>query len=140
MTPNEVRGEFALELDGVEYGLRPTHEALEAIEGKLGTSALKLARAALTGDLTLGQMGTIVAECVRAWGRQTGDAANANVGEKALKPLIQQAGMLETSQKLQAVLSLAVTGGVTPEGEAKPGAIETLMSPMRPADGESLPE
>jgi hypothetical protein len=68
---NKQRGEGELVLAGKAYRLRPSHDALEAIEDETGKSLIALVRMA-TGELTLRQVGIVGAELIRA-GADEGD-------------------------------------------------------------------
>lgn len=124
---NAERGEFTLSLDGQIFGLRPSYEAMEAIEAETGKGLIALARAALGGEMGLHDLSIVVCECVRAWGRQTGstNAAGANPSNIGRLVMSSEGGMAGAMSVIGAMLSVAVTGGITPEGEVK-AATETI--------------
>jgi hypothetical protein len=69
MAANEVRGELSLKLaDGVEYVLRPSHEAIVAFEAETGRGLFDLSRSADTGMLTSSEAAIIATHCIRAHG------------------------------------------------------------------------
>ena len=51
MPPNEVRGEFAIELDGAKHLMRPSWEAILAFETALDKCVIELAQSASMGRL-----------------------------------------------------------------------------------------
>ena len=65
MTANKTRGEVSLELEGVEYVLRPSYEAISAFEAQTDRSLIDLARAAGDGQLKMSEAAIIVTECNR---------------------------------------------------------------------------
>ncbi|MEG3144216.1 hypothetical protein U1839_06075 [Sphingomonas sp. RT2P30] len=117
---NETRGELSLTLEGVEYGLRPSHEAQEAIETALGKSCEMLALAADNGRMTLHENATVAGAFLRAWGVQVGDKTVAAFNDKRLKAVIVEEGSMLVSRRLGIALYMAISGGVTATGEVKP--------------------
>jgi hypothetical protein len=125
MNDANTRGEVTITLDGAEYVMRPSYEAIEAIEAQTGKSVIELLVEADSGKLHLSDAGVVVWECIKAWGRQcvaAGDAdpiaksaAGANL-EKVRK-LIYKFGIHQTRQRIAILLMAAATGGVTETGE-----------------------
>jgi hypothetical protein len=132
MNDANTRGEVTITLDGAEYVMRPSYEAIEAIEAQTGKGILALIQGAQEGNLTLAQTAIIVAECMKAWGRQqiaAGEAspeARSAAGAQTQKVarLIHEAGLMTALPRVVIVLVAAATGGVNSAGEPKP-ATET---------------
>lgn len=118
----DARGRMLAPLGGAEYVLRPSFEALEAIERQLGRSLHQLAFQGLQGGLSLTDLAVIVAECMRAHGRAEPDAGPSYREAKAekLARLIMEAGQTHITARIAVLLTEAITGGFTAEGEAKP--------------------
>lgn len=125
------RGEIALVLDGQSYVLRPSYEAIEAFETATGKGLLELARGAVEGSLRLGETAQVVTECVRAWGRAVGNTGARGANAVTIAGLIIESdgGLVHVSRILGGVLSLAVTGGYTAQGEVKAGTTTTSAVP-----------
>lgn len=112
---------MSIVLGGMEMVLRPTFEAIEAIELKTGKGLLQLARESLAASLTVSECAQISTECVRAWGREVDDenAAGANAKKIAALIIESDGGINAVMGKLAGVLSLASTGGYNAKGELK---------------------
>jgi hypothetical protein len=115
-TANEARGEHELSLGGVTYRLRPSREALKAIEAKTKIPVLALALRGDTAELTITQLGIIAAELIRAGAE---DELTRNVGADRLEDMIIEESMARVTGRLTYCLSDACTGGRTAEGNAK---------------------
>lgn len=118
---NSERGEFTLVLDGETFGLRPSYEALQAIEEETGKGIVDLARACIGGTATMREVSMIAGECVRAWGREKNrtsaiGAQNARIGQLIMT---SEDGLLGTMPMLAALLTMAIRGGITASGELK---------------------
>lgn len=126
-TPNADRGELVLVLDNTRMGLRPTFEAIEAIEQQLGRGLVDVARDALADKLTIGEAAQVACECIRAFGSETGDKGLAGANPKRIARLIydSEGGLLTVTKTLSALLSIAVTGGYDASGNLKPTATMT---------------
>lgn len=116
------RGEVALKLDGQDFVLRPSHEAIVEFEALTGQGLMQLARAALDGSMRLGVASLIVTECVKAWGRATNSTSAQGVNAARIAELILEAdgGYHVALTTVAGMLSLATTGGYTASGELKP--------------------
>lgn len=123
------RGELSLELGGMTLGLRPSFEAIVAFELETGKGLLELARDSLNYKLTVPEAAQIATHCIRAWGERTGNlgAKGANAQKVGKLILGAEGGFRAVLAKLSGMLSLAATGGYTPEGEIKP-APETMTA------------
>lgn len=121
MTANKTRGEVSLELEGAEYVLRPSYEAISAFETQTNRSLIDLARAANDGELKLSESAIIVTECIKAHGRAIDDKAMAAFNAARVGELILQAdgGLLIAMKRLVLLLFMAATGGYTGSGEVK---------------------
>lgn len=125
------RGEIMLKLDGADFVLRPSFEAIEAFEGSTGKGLLQLAREAVSGTLRVSEVAQIVCECVRAWGRATQQKSAAGVQARRVADLILEAegGLSAALHTLGGMLALASTGGYTALGEMKAGTTTTSGAP-----------
>lgn len=116
---NETRGEIAIDLAGTEYVLRPTYQAISAIEAKTGKGLLALARDA--SELTLGEGAIIATECIKAHGKHIGDEMMTKFSPERVGELIveSEGGIAACLGRLAALLMVAATGGYTASGELK---------------------
>ncbi len=116
------RGEVTITLEGVEYHLRPSHQAIKAIEAEL-RPLVELANAARSSSLTIEEAGFITAEMMKAYGRSHPDDPNVSsyTGANAtrLEELIFEEGLAKVQIRLAVLLLAAMTGGVTALGELK---------------------
>lgn len=130
-------GELALMLAGVSMILRPSYEAIQAIEGGLGRGMVDLARDAIGGKLTLAETSQVATHCIRAWGRDSDnrDAAGATADRIARLILDSDGGVYEAQRTVSAMLSLAVTGGYTSTGEMKPSTMTKTTTAAPRVDG-----
>lgn len=127
MAANEERGEVSLELGRKTYVMRPSFTAIQAIEKQTGLSLRQLAIAANSMSMDLATMGVVAGELIRA-GAADGDVG-AQMGEaERFAQLIYEKGVPTVAARLTIVLSAALTGGATVEGELKP-------VPAKPARG-----
>lgn len=117
-TANKERGEHSLTLAGVTYLLRPSHEAIVAIESQCGASLLTLARDGNAGALGVQELGIIAAELIKA-GAAKDDEATAHVGAERIGKLIFENGLASVTARLTLCLIDAATGGRTAEGNVK---------------------
>jgi hypothetical protein len=132
MTDANTRGEVTIDLDAT-YVMRPSYEAVEAIEAGTGHGVVALVNLAARGEMTLKQAAIVVTECIRAWGKQqqaegnASDEARSAAGARAEKVgrLIHEHGLVSATERCAIVLMGAATGGVTATGEWKPVATET---------------
>ncbi len=120
-----ISGELEFDMEGVAYVLRPSMDAIEAIERQTGKSLLELANDARGLRLKLPDVAVIVAETIRAWGREA-TATSSDVQRDAakytpagVKPFIFAAGVAQVNARLAALLMGAVSGGYDPFGHGK---------------------
>ena len=120
------RGEVTLPLDGQEYQLRPSREAIMNIERSLGRSLFELTDAARSHSLSIEEMAAITAEMMRAYARSHPDdpllSSYQGAKPERLAELIFEAGPMMIQPRITVVLLSALTGGVDASGEAKPKA------------------
>lgn len=133
MSANEERGEISLELEaGVEYVLRPTFTAIQAMETQTGKSLFELAAAADGQALSNKQASIIVLECIKAWAATANGtspphqaAASQAKLEKIGKLIYEMRGGLVLCQAvLRTLLIGAGTGNYTSDGLPKQKAAE----------------
>lgn len=122
---NDTRGEIALALEGEEYVLRPSYQAIKAFEAATGKGVVTLAQQAFAGELQLNELAAIAAECIRAWGRASDDERGKiarSVDADRVGELIMGAenGVAGAMGAVAVMLSLACSGGYTGAGERKP--------------------
>lgn len=124
---NEKRGEIDLELAGESYVLRPSYEAIQAFEAQTGKSLIELAQAAGDGTMSLANAAIVATECIKAWGKATDNTTARAVNVRRIGELIFEApgGLMVTLKKLEILLFMAATGGVTSAGELKPVTTKT---------------
>ncbi|MDF1506263.1 GTA-gp10 family protein [Roseisolibacter sp. H3M3-2] len=115
---NEDRGEHQLALAGRSYLLRPSHQALKAVERQTGKTALELVRLGNTGKLSMEDLGVVASELIRA-GADPKDGFTRNVNAERLEELIFEEGLPTVTSKLTLCLLDAATGGRTAAGELK---------------------
>lgn len=124
---NEKRGEIELELAGVSFVLRPSFEAIQAFETQTGKSLIELAQAAGEGTMSLANAAIVATECIKAWGKATDNMTARAVNVRRIGELIFESpgGLMVTLKKLEILLFMAATGGVTSAGELKPVTTKT---------------
>lgn len=127
MTANEKRGEIDLDLAGERFVLRPSYEAIQAFESQIGKSLIELAQGAGDGTMSLSHAAIIATECIKAWGKATENATARAVNAKRVGELIFEGrgGLMVVLKKLEILLFMAATGGVTIAGEMKPVTTKT---------------
>ncbi len=106
MSANEHRGEIELELGDKKIVLRPTYEALQAMERATGTRLIPLARR--FGELDFG-VSDIVAVI---------SAAATEKPDKDIGRLVFEAGVAKVGIRISAFLAGALNGGNVGNGEA----------------------
>lgn len=130
----EDRGEMKLVLLGRDYVMRPTYEAVTAIEAAAGRGLVDLARDAVAGKMTLAETAQIATECIRAFGREEGDkdAAGATAPRIARLILDSTEGLFGALSQVSALLSLAATGGFDASGNLKAVTTMTMTTEEAP--------
>jgi hypothetical protein len=113
---NPERGEDELVLAGKAYKLRPSHDALKAIELATGRSIIELMRSGNAGAIKLGELGVVGGELIRAG---ADDDMVRSVSDDRISELILEEGLAGPISTLTLCLLSAATGGRTASGEAK---------------------
>ncbi|MBM6576343.1 hypothetical protein KCP91_08155 [Microvirga sp. SRT01] len=133
--PVSDRGEASLVLAGATMGLRPSFEALDAIEKTLGRGLVDLAGSAIRKELSMSETGQIACELIRAFGRESDDegAARSNAPRVTKLIMASDGGLLEAMKTIGGVLAIAVNGGYDTEGNMKPPV--TTTTDEAPAGG-----
>jgi hypothetical protein len=122
-TPNLHRGEVAIELAGRSYVLRPTFEALSAIETDPGAGLAELARRIVAGDWRLVDFTAIALHGLRAHEgrRRTREAVGA---------LVVETGLNDCALPMASFLRAGLLGGRAAEASEEP-------NPPAPATGDT---
>jgi hypothetical protein len=119
----DVRGEITVPLDGQEYVLRPSFEAVSRIERELGRGLYDLANLALVGRLSFSDMGVIIAEMMHAYGKSNPDDPLNSTYRAAtaqrMSELVFEHGGPSVMARVAVVLVGALSGGYTSSGEVK---------------------
>jgi hypothetical protein len=128
-TELDVRGQLALPLGGEQYVLRPSFEAILAIERQL-RPLFDLAEDGVRGRLTLNELTICAVEMMKAHGKTLlADDPQASAYRGAtfdqVGRLIYDAALPTICGRIAIVLCGAVSGAYTPEGEAKAGTAAT---------------
>lgn len=134
--PVADRGEASLILAGTVMGLRPSFEALDAIEKTLGRGLVDLAGAAIRKELRMSETGQIACELIRAFGRDAEDAGASKSTAPRVTELIMssEGGLLSAMQTIGGILAVAVNGGYDTEGNLKPPTT-TMTTDEAPVGG-----
>ncbi|MBB4618959.1 GTA-gp10 family protein [Sphingomonas abaci] len=134
--PVADRGEASLTLAGTVMGLRPSFEALDAIEKTLGRGLVDLATAAIHKQLRMSETGQIACELIRAFGRDADDAGASKSTAPRVTELIMasEGGLLAAMQTIGGVLAIAVNGGYDTQGNLKPPTT-TMTTDEAPVGG-----
>lgn len=117
-----ARGEVSIQLDGHDYVLRPSFEAVDEMETSTGLSLYELTIAASSNTLSLAQVGEIIGACIRAKAKVDGNRDLAAARSARFASLVYEAGegvYGVVSNELGKLLRGALTGGYTASGEAK---------------------
>lgn len=114
---NSERGEHQLDLAGVKYRLRPSFEAVKAIESKTEPLMI-LVQLANRYQLTLEQLGIVACEFIRA-GADEGDHATKAVDPERLAELIYEQGATLVTARLTMCLADAASGGRKASGKRR---------------------
>ncbi|HEY0116289.1 MAG TPA: GTA-gp10 family protein [Allosphingosinicella sp.] len=130
------RGELTLNLGGATYGLRPSFEAIEAIESKVRPLDV-LVETLNQGRVPLAELGIITAELMRGYGASHPDdpmiATYRGSNPEKLARLIYEEGVPTVRIVLLVILAGALTGGYDAAGEVK----ATGTTKATPAAGSS---
>jgi hypothetical protein len=120
----DTRGQISVEFEGQKFILRPSWEAINAIEQQTGRGLYELATLATTGQLALDVLSLIVVELMRAYGRANPQdplhATYMSATTTRISELIYESSIPQVLARVAVVLLGALTGGYTASGEAKP--------------------
>lgn len=116
LTANPVAGEIEFSLNGEPVILRPSFDAITAIEARLGMGLLDLYGRATAMKLTTHEIGVILTECIRAAGRAHSQPLwtayrHERVAEEAWKGGIMKA----VTDGVVPFLTAALNGGAEPK-------------------------
>lgn len=116
---NAKRGEVSLMLEGEEYVMRPSHEAIEQVEEETGRTILQLAQAASEYGLSLKHASIAACRFIQAWGRKVENRGASGANPKRIGEMILESdgGLMVALLALTQVLIAAATGGYTASGE-----------------------
>lgn len=112
---NAARGEHSFELGGRTYLLRPSMEAVNAIEDALDLSSAQILARANASALRLAEVAVIMAELVRA-GAAADDAMTRGVSPAGMEPLVYEKGVAGLMPFLTLLFLEVVSGGRDREG------------------------
>lgn len=127
MTANPIRGEVSVQMEGEDYVLRPTYDAITAVEEQTGRSIQQLALAADEGSLPLRHAAIVVTEFVKAWGRENDKPYFAQFTVRRIAELLFAEGLLKVNPRVALALWQALTGGHVP-GEANAAGTTTTTT------------
>jgi len=117
----DVRGHITIPLEGEEFVLRPSFDAIKAIESITQKDHAQLAHEAVQQRLSYTDMGIVCAEMMKAHGKAnpTDPMKSSYLGAKPekLEKLIYETGKTRIMVRLAVVLVAALSGGYTREGE-----------------------
>jgi hypothetical protein len=119
----DPRGQLSIRLDGQDFTLRPSVEAILEAESGTGLSLFDLASLAANSRMRLDQMGTVVASFMRAQGKANPEdplkTSYLGANAETLTELIMEAGIPRIMGGLTVLLAGALNGGYTASGEPK---------------------
>jgi len=123
---NEERGEVAIALRGETYPMRPSYEAMRAIERDTRRSlqALMVSWSDAKVGLTLDELSCVVTECVRAAGRDRKNPMLSGYQKDVIAALIYETGFLSIAGSIEQLLINAMSGGAKPKADAKKGGAD----------------
>jgi hypothetical protein len=127
----DLLGQLSVKLGDVEYTLRPSRQAISNIERTLGKSLTQLAVQCGSLALSVDELGVCVAEMMRATAVFD---PNAGADYKGAKPercadLIFENGPVDVARRVAIILTGALTGGYTAQGEPKAAGMTTEPTP-----------
>lgn len=140
----DLLGQLRVTLDGVDYILRPSRQAISNIEVKVGRkrglsgplSLTHLATQCGSLALSVDEMAIAVAEMMNAYAvfdpEASADYRGANAERCA--DLIYEAGPIDVARPLAVIFTAAMTGGYTASGEVKRTGTKMTMEPTPTAE------
>lgn len=119
MIANEERGEVEVQLEGDKpRPLRPSYEAIIAIERDLDTTLQSLtARSVTIAFLTIEEIGTILYHGMVAAGKDRNDSMLKSVSPDKLKRMAYETGVTNLHAPIGTFLRNALSGGKPPKKE-----------------------
>ena len=120
---NPARGEMSLTMGGQDFILRPTHEAVLAIEEELDMSSSQIAMASRSMRLKMREVGVIIGALIRA-GAAPG-SLDAMVSDVRVAQLIHERGAFGFYPILAELFEEIVTGGRDIEGNVVAAAMKS---------------
>lgn len=131
-TVNAERGEVLILLGGKAYPMRPSYNAMVAIEAKLGSIvALSYRHANPLQGLGIKEMAIIICEAVKAAGSERQDSMLLGFSETRVGEFIAADGHLSVLEQVQNLLLNMITGGAAPKKKDDPPSRST-QSPIAP--------
>ncbi len=118
MSPNALRGEAALTIDGTPHLLRPSFEALVRAEQELGPLFALVERAG-AGQLRLAEIAALFWFCL---------AEPDAIGRERVGQAVLDAGLAAAAAPLRALLGEILRGG---RNDPPPGAVTFAASALR---------
>lgn len=117
----DTRGHITVPLDGVEFTLRPSFEAISQIERLTGKSHERLAHDSIQQNLSYGELALICCEMMKAHAKANPKdpmrSSYSGAKPEKLEKLIYAAGKVRINVRVTVVLTAALSGGYTAEGE-----------------------
>lgn len=132
---NPHAGEVGIKLGKHEMPMRPSFEAVSAIEQKTGRSVMSLSREAVSElSLPLDLMATIVTFGIQAAGRYREEKSLMAVNREKIKKLIFETGLSECQEPIRQFLWMALTGGAEKKTVTSTFDLETEKMPESPIE------
>lgn len=117
MSHNPNRGEVQVTLGGQTHIMRPTFEALVAIEERTGMSLLRIVEKASDRDISLGTIGAVVYEGIKATN------PDLKLTFKEVGRLVVASGITNLIEPVVKLLSEAIVAGQEEAGGNAQGAV-----------------
>ena len=117
----DTRGHISIPLEGAEYVLRPSFEAIKRIEELTRKNHEELANLAVQQRLSYSELAVICVEMMKAHAKACPDdpLKSSYLGAKPekLERMIYEAGKPKIGVRVAVVLTAALSGGYTASGE-----------------------
>ena len=122
MAANPERGEVEITLDGKTYPMRPSFEAMQRIEHQTGRQLMRMVMDFRDHGLSLTECSVIVAEGIKAAGRDRDDKLMQSVKTDKIGEMIYENGIMEAVPACMEFLMNALNGGKAPKKKEAEGA------------------
>jgi hypothetical protein len=127
----DLHGQLKVPLDGAEYTLRPSRQALTNIEVQTGKPLLMLAAQTSAMMLPLSEIGVCISEMMHAYAAFD---PSASADYKSAKPercadLVYEGDPLGMQNRLSKIFKNALDGGYTAAGEPKAAGTKMTTEP-----------